>query len=56
MKYTQNTDGTIFYNNHWYKSANDILAGDYIKKSIYTIEEANAVAKPTGNTVRIKYR
>ncbi|MBR1915522.1 MAG: leucine-rich repeat domain-containing protein [Alphaproteobacteria bacterium] len=25
-------------------------------KRIYTIEEANAVAKPTGNTVRIKYR
>ena len=25
-------------------------------KRIYTIDEANAVAKPTGNTVRIKYR
>ena len=25
-------------------------------KRIYTLEEANLVAKPTGNTIRIKYR
>ena len=25
-------------------------------KRIYTVEEANLVAKPTGNTIRIKYR
>ncbi len=25
-------------------------------KRIYTIDEANLVAKPTGNTIRIKYR
>ena len=29
---------------------------NYKGKRIYTIEEANAVAKPTGNTIRIKYR
>ncbi|MBR1914871.1 MAG: hypothetical protein IJ830_00320 [Alphaproteobacteria bacterium] len=28
----------------------------YKGKRIYTIEEANLVAKPTGNTIRIKYR
>ena len=28
----------------------------YKNKRIYTVEEANLVAKPTGNTVRIKYR
>ncbi|MBR6327738.1 MAG: leucine-rich repeat domain-containing protein [Alphaproteobacteria bacterium] len=28
----------------------------YKGKRIYTIDEANAVTKPTGNTVRIKYR
>ena len=31
-------------------------SGKRKEKRIYTIEEANAVAKPTGNTVRIKYR
>lgn len=31
-------------------------SGHRTEKRIYTIEEANAVTKPTGNTVRIKYR
>lgn len=35
-----------YLNNQWLKH----------RKLIYTLEEANAVAKPTGNTVRIKYR
>ena len=30
--------------------------GKICNRMIYTIEEANAVAKPSGNTVRIKYR
>ncbi|MBR1914967.1 MAG: leucine-rich repeat protein [Alphaproteobacteria bacterium] len=29
---------------------------NYKGKRIYTIDEANRVAKPTGNTIRIKYR
>ncbi|MBR1916168.1 MAG: leucine-rich repeat domain-containing protein [Alphaproteobacteria bacterium] len=54
---TYKKDGNqIFYNNKWYNNPNDILSGDYIKKRIYTIEEATKVSKPTGNTVRIKYR
>ena len=39
-----------------YASLTDLLKGNSMPKRIYTIEEANAVAKPTGNTVRIKYR
>lgn len=39
-----------------YASLTDLLKGNTMPKRIYTIEEANAVAKPTGNTVRIKYR
>lgn len=35
--------------------ANGKITG-YKGKRIYTIDEANLVAKPTGNTIRIKYR
>ncbi len=54
--FEESSNGQIFYNNKWYNNPNDILSGDYIKKRIYTIEEATKVSKPTGNTVRIKYR
>ncbi len=33
-----------------------VAAGPRKNKRIYTIDEANRVAKPTGNTIRIKYR
>ena len=53
---TYNKDGNkIFYKNHWYNNANDILSGDYIKKRIYTIDEANQVAGKV-NSVKIRYR
>ena len=39
-----------------YNSIDDFAKGNNVKFRIYTIEEANLVAKPTGNTVRIKYR
>ena len=53
---TYKKDGDkIFYKNHWYNSANDILSGDYIKKRIYTIDEANQVTGKV-NSVKIRYR
>ena len=53
---TYKKDGNkIFYKNHWYNNANDILSGDYIKKRIYTINEANQVAGKV-NSVKIRYR
>jgi len=53
---TYKKDGDkIFYKNKWYNNANDILSGDYIKKRIYTIDEANAVAGKT-NRISIRYR
>ena len=45
----------IFYNNHWYESLKDITSGNYIKKRIYTIDEANQAAGDK-NRVSIKYR
>ena len=53
---TYKKDGDkIFYKNKWYNNANDILSGDYIKKRIYTIDEANQVAGKV-NSVKIRYR
>ncbi|MBR2299273.1 MAG: leucine-rich repeat domain-containing protein [Alphaproteobacteria bacterium] len=46
----------IFYNNHWYNSANDILFGTYLKKRVYTVEEAQKVSKKTGNTFKLRYK
>ncbi len=47
--YQWNTDGSFAI----YRDGKFLA---YKGKRIYTIDEANAVAKPTGNTVRIKYR
>ena len=55
ISYQKTTDGKVFYNNHWYNSANDILFGHYIPKRIYTIDEANRVAGSV-NRVSITYR
>ncbi|MBR2300294.1 MAG: leucine-rich repeat protein [Alphaproteobacteria bacterium] len=46
----------IFYNNHWYESLKDITSGNYIKKRIYTIDEAEKLSKKTGNTFRLRYK
>ena len=53
--FEESSNGQIFYNNKWYKSANDILSGHHLKKRIYTIDEANRVAGKT-NTFSIRYR
>ncbi len=52
--YSKSGDVYIFDGKR-YKSIADYEKGKEIKR-IYTIDEANAVTKPTGNTVRIKYR
>ena len=43
------------YNGKTYQSINDLLKGNYDKRRIYTVEEANFVAGER-NTVTIKYR
>lgn len=53
--YQATSNGQFFYNNRWYKSANDILSGDYAKKRIYTVDEANKVTGKK-NKVMIRYK
>ena len=56
LSYQKQANGNIFYKNHWYSSPNNILSADgYIKKRIYTIDEANFVAGEV-NSFKIKYR
>lgn len=55
ISYQRTPDGQVFYDNKWYNNANDILSGNYIKKRIYTIDEANRVTGDK-NRVSIKYR
>ena len=43
------------YNGKTYQSINDLLKGNYDKRRIYTVEEANFVAGDR-NTVTIRYR
>ncbi|MBP5616040.1 MAG: leucine-rich repeat protein [Alphaproteobacteria bacterium] len=54
LSYTNDGD-KIFYQNHWYNNTKDISAGNYIKKRIYSVDEANAVTGKT-NKVRITYK
>ncbi len=56
LKFYTKSGNEYFYDGKFYQSASDITINNNIKKRIYTLEEANRVAKPTGNTVRIKYR
>ena len=55
IKFYEQKGKEYFYNGKFYKNPSDIASGNYDKKRIYTIEEANAVAGDR-NTVRIKYR
>ena len=48
-------NGMIQVGNKTYASIDDLLAGKYIPKRIYTIDEANQVAGEV-NTIRIRYR
>ena len=52
--YESNGNG-YFYNNKWYANVHDIGTPNYIKKRIYTIDEANKVAGDK-NRVSIRYR
>jgi len=51
----QMSGNQIFHNNRFYNSANDILSGNYDKKRIYTIDEANR-ASGKKNTFKIRYK
>lgn len=51
----QTSGNQIFYNGRFYNNANDILSGSYIKKRIYTIDEANRVSGKK-NTFKIRYK
>ena len=56
VEYQQTSDNQYLVDGKYYARLSDIGTPNYIKKRIYTIDEANRVAKPTGNTIRIKYR
>ncbi len=48
-------NGQYYLNGKFYNSVNDMMHGNYIKKRIYTIDEANTVTGPV-NRISIKYR
>ena len=52
----QKYGNSYYYDGKFYASPNDIIGNHYIQKRIYTIDEANLVAKSTGNSVKIRYR
>ncbi|MBR2299281.1 MAG: leucine-rich repeat domain-containing protein [Alphaproteobacteria bacterium] len=47
---------TFIVGGKFYSSLNDLALGNYIKKRIYTLEEAERVSKPTGNTFKLRYK
>ena len=49
-------NGTIQIGNKSYVSIEDLINGHHILKRIYTIEEAERVSKPSGNTFKIRYK
>ena len=55
LKLYRNINGKYYYDGKFYDSLNNIGTYNYIKKRIYTIEEANQVAGKT-NSFKIKYR
>jgi len=52
----QKYGNSYYYKGKFYTNPNDIIGDHHIKKRIYSIDEANKVAKRTGNTFRIRYR
>ena len=46
----------IQYKNKSYASIDDLFNSNYIPKRIYTVEEAAAVSKDTGNTIKLRYK
>jgi len=43
-------------NGKFYNSLSDWAKGNYIKKRIYTVDEAEMLSKPTGNSFRMRYK
>ena len=54
--YTKTDDGKYIFNGKKYASLADMYAGKSMTKRIYTVPEAEAVSKPTGNKFRIRYK
>ena len=55
VPYQKTSDGQVFYNNKWYQTANDIAGRNYVKKRIYTIDEASKISGKS-NTFKIRYK
>lgn len=51
----QSSGGQYLYDNRFYNSPNDIASGNYAKKRIYTVHEANQVSGKK-NTFKIRYK
>lgn len=54
--YTKTDDGKYIFNGKKYASLVDMYAGKSMTKRIYTVQEAEAVSKNTGNKFRIRYK
>ena len=56
IKFYEKNGSQYLYEGKFYKHPSDIALGNYAKKRIYTLQEAVELSKPTGNTVRIRYK
>ena len=56
IKFYEPSGSQYFYNGKFYKNPSDIATGNYIRKRIYTIEEAEKLSKETGNTFKLRYK
>jgi len=50
------SNGEFLEGGKFYASLDDFISGNYIKKRIYTVDEANLVSKPTRNRFKIRYK
>lgn len=55
IKTYQKSGDQFFYDNKWYNSLGDIQSGNYMKKRIYTVGEANSVTGKK-NSIKIRYK
>ena len=55
VKTYQKSGDQFFYDNKWYNSLGDIQSGNYTKKRIYTVGEANSVTGKK-NSIKIRYK
>ncbi|MBR2299424.1 MAG: leucine-rich repeat protein [Alphaproteobacteria bacterium] len=49
-------NASFIVDGRFYHSLDDFLTGNYERKRIYTVEEAEKVSKPAGNTFKIRYK